>query len=108
MIATREVLVDGMAVEVRFTLPSDVLSVHPEETVLLDLRNREVVRSMRNDMRRPFGEMVILARVTSYKVLPGGEYAYGLAFHNLDGYTAEEIARYTHAVQLDKKRRQNR
>lgn len=107
MITCREVLVEGMAVEVRFTLPSDVLEVYPEETVALDLRKREVVRSTRSDLRRPFGEMVILARVATHRVLPGAEYGYGLAFHNLDGFTAEEIARYTHAVQLAKKRRQN-
>lgn len=107
MIACREVLVDGMAIEVSFTLPSNVLEVYPEETVALDLRNRRVVRSTQTDMRRPFGEMVILARVASHQILPGGEFAYGLAFHNLDGFTAEEIARYAHAAQLAKKRRQN-
>ena len=51
--------------------------------------------------------MVILARVASHQILPGGEYAYGLAFHNLDAFTAEEIARYAHAAQLAKKRRAN-
>jgi len=107
LIACREVLVDGMAIEVKFTLPADVLHVYPEETVALDLRNREVVRSTRSDMRCPFGEMVILARVASHQILPGGEYAYGLAFHNIDGYTTEEISRYTHAAQLAKKRRSN-
>jgi hypothetical protein len=107
MIACKEVLVDGMAIEVRFTLPNDVLAVYPEETVALDLRKREVVRSTRGDLRRPFGEMVILARVASHQILPGGEYSYGLAFHNIDGYTTEEIARYTHAAQLAKKRRSN-
>jgi hypothetical protein len=104
MIVTREILVDGMAVEVRFTLPNDVLVAYPEETVALDLRNRQVMRSVRSDMRRSFGEMVVLARVASHKILPTGEYGYGLAFHNLDGYTTEEIARYTHAAQLFKKR----
>jgi hypothetical protein len=107
MIACHEVLVVGMAIEVRFTLPSEVLEAYPEETVALDLRNREVVRSTRSDMRRPFGEMVILSRVASHQILPGGEYAYGLAFHNVDGYTVEEISRYTHAAQLSKKRRSN-
>lgn len=108
MIACRETLVDGMAIEVRFTLPDDVLDVHPEETVTLDIRKREVVRSTRSDLRRPFGEMVILARVASHQVLPSGEYGYGLAFHNLDAYTAEEIARYAHAAQISKKRSKNR
>jgi hypothetical protein len=51
--------------------------------------------------------MVILARVASHQILPGGEYGYGLAFHNVDAFTAEEIARYAHAAQLAKKRRQN-
>jgi len=107
MIVCKEVLVEGMAIEVRFTLPEDVLDIYPEETVTLDLRKREVVRSTRSDLRRPFGEMVILARVASHQILPGGEYGYGLAFHNLDAFTAEEIARYAHAAQLAKKRRQN-
>jgi hypothetical protein len=107
MVACKEVLVEGMAIEVKFTLPEDVLEIYPEETVTLDIRKREVVRSTRSDLRRPFGEMVILARVASHQILPGGEYAYGLAFHNLDAYTAEEIARYTHAAQLAKKRRAN-
>jgi hypothetical protein len=108
MIACRETLVDGMAVEVRFTLPQDVLDVFPEETIALDIRKREVVRSTRSDQRRPFHEMTILARVASHQILPNGEIGYGLAFHNLDAYTAEEIARYAHASQLAKKRSRNR
>jgi len=104
MMNCNDALVEGEAIELHFTLPSDILAMYPEETATLDLRNRSIVRSVRSDLRRPFDEIVVLARVVSHHPLPGGSVNYGLAFHNLSGYEREEIARYTHAVQLSKRR----
>ena len=93
-----EALVEGEPVELRFTLPSDVLSAYPEETVTLDVR-KGTVKPLRNDPHRRFEEMIVGARVVSHRPLGNGTYAYGLAFTCIDGFQREEIARYTHAVQ---------
>ncbi len=96
-------LVEGLPVELRFTLPSDVLKVYPEETVALDVRNA-VVRHSPNDPRRPFAEMLVGARIVTAQSTENGGYRYGVAFSNIDGYQQEEIARYTHAVQRSRNR----
>jgi PilZ domain len=98
-------LVEGMPVELRFTLPSDVLKIYPEETLAIDLRSQTVVSRSRPDPRRRFEEMVIGARVVSHQPVGNGTYRYGLAFTSIDGFQQEEIARYTHASQRSKARR---
>lgn len=99
-----DALVEGMPVELRFTLPSDVLKIFPEETAVLDLRNG-TVRTSRNDPRRPFAEMAVGARVVTHQPVGNGIYRYGIAFTSIDVYHQEEIARYTNAVQRSKSRR---
>jgi hypothetical protein len=98
-----EALVEGEPVELRFTLPSDVVNAYPEETMVIDLRNR-TAKSNRPDQRRGFEEMVVGARVVSHRPLGNNAYAYGLAFTCINGYQREEIARYTHAVQRSRNR----
>lgn len=98
-----EALVEGEPIELKFTLPSDVLAAYPEETAILDIR-KGTVTPIRNDQRRPFGEMIIGARVVNHRPLGNKTYAYGLAFTCIDGFQHEEIARYTHAVQRARNR----
>jgi c-di-GMP-binding flagellar brake protein YcgR len=53
-------------------------------------------------MRRPFEEMSVRGRVvTRFQPVRDRE-VYGVAFIEIDGYQREEIARFTHAVQLSK------
>ena len=103
LIICREALVQGEPVELRFTLPGDVLAVYPEETAVIDVR-KGTAAPVRGDERRPFKEMVLGARVVSHRPLGNGAYAYGLAFTCIDGFQHEEIARYTHAVQRARNR----
>ncbi|HZZ01045.1 MAG TPA: PilZ domain-containing protein [Candidatus Baltobacteraceae bacterium] len=98
-----EALVEGEPVELKFTLPSDVLAAYPEETALLDVRTGTAT-PMRADQRRGFTEMIIGARVVNHRPLGNRTYAYGLAFTCIDGFQHEEIARYTHAVQRARNR----
>lgn len=98
-----EALVEGEPVELKFTLPSDVLAAYPEETALLDVR-KGTATPMRADQRRKFQEMTIGARVVNHRPLGNRTYAYGLAFTCIDGFQHEEIARYTHAVQRARNR----
>ena len=98
-----EALVEGEPVELKFTLPSDVLETYPEETVALDVR-KGTATSLRNDQRRPFQEMIVGARVVNHRPLGNRTYAYGLAFTCIDGFQHEEIARYTHALQRARNR----
>jgi len=98
-----ENLVIGTPVELRFILPSEVLKAYPEETVAIDVRNA-TVRSSRDDKRRPFEEMTIGARVASIYPTSTSNMSYGLAFTSISGFQAEEITRYTHAVQRARNR----
>jgi hypothetical protein len=98
-----EALVEGEPVELKFTLPSDVLSVYPEETMVLDVR-KGTAAPLRPDQRRGFSEMTVGARVVNHRPLGNRMYAYGLAFTCIDGFQQEELARYTHAVQRARNR----
>jgi len=98
-------LLVGMFVELRFTLPSDVLKVYPEETIAFDLHSASFKGAGRADLRRPFELMVLRARVVSRNAAGSGVQSYGLSFYGIDGFTREEIARYVHAVQLGKRRK---
>jgi c-di-GMP-binding flagellar brake protein YcgR len=96
----------GTLLELRFTLPSAPLDVYPEETAAIDLSQGAVRRmGARPDLRRPFQEMALKGRIVT-RFLPAlDREVYGVAFVEIDGYTREEIARFTHAVQLAKIRR---
>lgn len=92
----------GTLMDLRLTLPSSVLGVYPEETVALDVSKGAPRRVGRADMRRPFEEMAVRGRVvTRFQPVRDRE-VYGVAFLEIDGYMREEIARFTHAVQLSK------
>jgi len=92
----------GTMLDMRITLPSSVLDVYPEETAVLDLTQSVPRRIGRADMRRPFEEMSVRGRVvTRFQPVRDRE-VYGVAFIEIDGYQREEIARFTHAVQLSK------
>ncbi|MDE2482675.1 MAG: PilZ domain-containing protein [bacterium] len=92
----------GVLVDLRITMPSSVLEVYPEETAVLDLSGATPRRAGRPDLRRPFEEMALRGRVvTRFQPVRDRE-VYGVAFLEIDGYTREEIARFTHAVQLSK------
>jgi hypothetical protein len=97
-----EALVEGEPMELRFTLPSDVLKVIPEETVSIDLHQGTVTTM--NSPRHPFAEIVAGARVVNHREVGNGHFVYGLAFTCIDGNQSEEIARYTHAVQRARNR----
>lgn len=101
-----EILHIGTTIEMRLTLPGDVLEVYPEETAAIDTTGNVPRRtSGRPDMRRPFEEMTLRGRVvTRFQPVRERE-VYGIAFTEIDGYQREEIARYTHAAQLAKMRK---
>ncbi len=101
-----ELVAIGTLLDMKVTLPSSVLDVYPEETAILDLSQPNAPRRIggRPDMRRPFGEMSIRGRVvTRFQPVRDRE-VYGVAFLEIDGYQREEIARFTHAIQLSKMR----
>lgn len=98
-----ELVAIGTMVELKVTLPSNVLEVYPEETAVIDMSQGTPRRvGGRADMRRPFAEMTLRGRVvTRFQPVRERE-VYGVAFIEIDGYQREEIARFTHAVQLSK------
>jgi c-di-GMP-binding flagellar brake protein YcgR len=101
-----EQLTLGSLVELRFTLPNDYLDVYPraeERTEISPFGPRKVKIP---DNRRPFEEMIVHGRVVSRFAPTRGREVYGVQFTDIDGYQREEIARFTHAVQLHKLRQE--
>lgn len=97
-----ELVAIGTMLDLRVTLPSSVLDIYPEETAVIDTTQAVPRRIGRADMRRPFEEMALRGRVvTRFQPVRDRE-CYGVAFIEIDGYQREEIARYTHAIQLSK------
>jgi c-di-GMP-binding flagellar brake protein YcgR len=96
----QETLPIGTLVELRFTLPDDFLSVYPaaaERTEITPFGPRKVRIP---DNRRPFDEMIVRGRIVSRFHPTRGHEVFGVQFTDIDGYHREEIARFTHAVQL--------
>ena len=103
-ITCSDAFLPGEVLELRFTLPTDVLDVHPEETAVLDIRNRSVVRQVRCDLRRAFEEMTLRGRIVTHTPLGGGTYQYGVSFIDAGPEARAELARFVQAVQLAKRR----
>ena len=101
---TAEPLPIGTLVELRFTLPGNYLYVYPpaQERVEISPFGPRNVRIP--DNRRPFEEMTIQGRIVSKFQPTRGREVFGVQFTDVDGYQREEIARFTHSVQLAKLR----
>jgi len=94
----------GVDVEIRFRLPNAVLDIFApseERTEITPFGPRKIRLP---DNRRPFAEMLLRGRVVSRFAPQRGREVYGVQFTDIDGYHREEIARFTHAVQLQKLR----
>jgi hypothetical protein len=95
-----EKLETATSIELRFTLPSTMLWVFPhaeERTEITPFGPRSVRIP---DNRRPFEEMAVHGRVVTSFAPTHGRNNYGVQFTEIDGYQREEIARFTHAIQL--------
>lgn len=96
----------GTEVELRFALPDRVLNIFPVAAARSEITPFGPRKIRIPDHRRPFEEMLVHARVISRFSQLRGREVYGLQFTDIDGYHREEIARFIHAVQLEKLRAQ--
>ena len=94
----------GTMVELRFTLPNSVLWVYPAAEQRTEITPFGERRIRIPDNRRAFDEMLVHGRVVSRFAPQREREVYGVQFTDIDGYQREEIARFTHAVQLAKLR----
>lgn len=94
----------GTIVEVRFTLPGDFLKAYPEASERTEVTPFGPRKVRIPDNRRPFEEMTIHGRIVSKFQPQGGREVFGVQFTDAEGYQREEIARFTHSVQLAKLR----
>jgi len=94
----------GTMVELRFTLPKSVLWVFPAAEERTEITPFGPRRIRIPDNRRPFDEMTVHGRVVSRFAPAREREVYGVQFTDIDGYQREEIARFTHAVQLGRLR----
>jgi c-di-GMP-binding flagellar brake protein YcgR len=94
----------GTMVELRFTLPKSVLWVYPAAEDRTEITPFGPRRIRIPDNRRPFEEMIVHGRVVSRFAPLRDREVYGVQFTDIDGYQREEVARFTHAVQLAKLR----
>jgi len=101
---TQEALTVGTVVEMRFTLPNDFLYVYPAAGERVEISPFGPRRVRIPDNRRPFEEMAVHGRIVSRFQPQHGREVFGVQFTDVDGYQREEIARFTHAVQLAKLR----
>ena len=101
---TEEKLELGTMVELRFTLPNSVLWVYPAAEERTEITPFGPRRIRIPDNRRPFEEMIVHGRVVSRFAPNRDREVYGVQFTDIDGYQREEVARFTHAVQLAKLR----
>ena len=94
----------GGLLEMRFTLPADVLAVYPPPSERVEISPFGPRRVRVPDNRRPFEEMTLRGRVVTHFPPKVTRDTYGVQFIDIDGYQREEIARFTHATQLSKLR----
>jgi c-di-GMP-binding flagellar brake protein YcgR len=94
----------GTMVELRFTLPNSVLWVYPAAEQRTEITPFGERRIRIPDNRRSFDEMLVHGRVVSRFAPQREREVYGVQFTDIDGYQREEVARFTHAVQLAKLR----
>src|SRR5487761_1905767 len=99
-----ELLPIGTALELRFTLPSKVLDVFPPPSEKIEITPFGPKTIRVTDHRRPFDEISVRGRVVSQFDPKRTMHVHGVEFLDLDGFSREEIARFTHAVQLLKLR----
>jgi len=102
----QEKLETGVMVELRFTLPNNVLWVYPAAEERTEITPFGPRRIRIPDNRRPFEEMLVQGRVVTHFAPTRDHEVYGVQFTDIDGYQREQIARFTHAVQLAKLRSQ--
>jgi hypothetical protein len=101
---TADKLENGTLVELRFTLPNSVLWVYPTAEERTEITPFGPRRIRIPDNRRSFEEMIVHGRVVSRFAPNRDREVYGVQFTDIDGYQREEVARFTHAVQLAKLR----
>jgi PilZ domain len=101
---TSDKLENGTMVELRFALPNSVLWVYPAAEERTEITPFGPRRVRIPDNRRPFEEMIVHGRIVSRFAPSRDREVYGVAFTDIDGYQREEVARFTHAVQLAKLR----
>ena len=94
----------GTLVELRFKLPDDYLFVYPAAGERVEISPFGPRKVKIPDNRRPFEEMTVHGRIVSKFQPTRGREVYGVQFTDVDGYQREEIARFTHSVQLAKLR----
>jgi hypothetical protein len=93
-------LENGTMVELRFALPNSVLWVYPAAEERTEITPFGPRRVRIPDNRRPFEEMIVHGRIVTRFTPSRDREVYGVQFTNIDGYQREEVARFTHAVQL--------
>ncbi len=91
---------DGSEIELRFTLPNEVLDVFPKGGERTEITPFGPRRVRVPDNRRPFDQIFARAQVVAKLAPVEGRNSFGVEFVNLDGYSREEIVRFNHALQL--------
>lgn len=102
LMRSRELLVEGMALELRFTLPSSVLERCSDDVLLGRLWDRAVREVAQAMLRRPFKELLLRARVVCHRPISNTVGDYGMEFCTIDALAHSEIERYCAALHVVK------
>jgi hypothetical protein len=100
LMRARETLLEGMAVELRFTLPPAILERCSDDALLRKLWDRAVREAAQAMLRRPFKELTLRARVVCHRAIANTIGDYGMEFCNVDPLACAEIERYCAALHV--------
>ncbi|HVA33927.1 MAG TPA: hypothetical protein VNG31_07240 [Candidatus Baltobacteraceae bacterium] len=100
LMRAHEVLVEGMALAVRFVLPSTVLERCSEDALLGKLWDRGVREAAQTMLRRPFKELTLRARIVCHRPIAGTIGDYGVEFCSVEPAVRAEIDRYCTALRF--------
>lgn len=95
-----EALVEGMALGMRFTLPTAILECCSRQLAADRAWPPGVLQAARSMLERPFKPLTLRARVVCHRPIAGMVGDYGMEFCDVDAFARREIERYVSALQF--------
>jgi hypothetical protein len=98
LMRTCQTLIEGLAVEVRFTPPSEVLAEQSQRALTNRLWDRTIRDAAMAMIGRPFKTLDLRGRIVCHRPIAGTIGDYGMEFCDADAGTIAEIDRYCTAM----------
>lgn len=102
LMRARDVLMEGMAVDLRLLLPSEILEVAVSGAIPETLWDPAVRQAAQAMLRRPFKDLIVRGRVVCHRPIAGTIVDYGIEFCDLGALARSEIERFCAALHVAK------